>query len=77
MIIKETSAIVERIEAAAPTGQYAIDASGALVFRPAALDWHQLQNEPEVFFLRIHGAGDYRWKGADLGDSSRRGGKSG
>jgi len=31
------------------------------------LDWHQLQNENECFFLRIYGPGDYRWKGADLG----------
>src|SRR5680860_797023 len=31
------------------------------------LDWHQLQDESEAFFLRIYGAGDYRWKGADLG----------
>jgi hypothetical protein len=37
------------------------------VYRRAALDWHQLQNESEAFFLRIYGAGDYRWKGADLG----------
>ena len=51
----------------APTGQYVIDRSGSLVFRRAALDWHQLQNEQEAFFLRIYGAGDYRWKGADLG----------
>ncbi len=36
-------------------------------FRRAALDWHQLQNENECFFLRIYGPGDYRWKGSDLG----------
>jgi D-alanine-D-alanine ligase-like ATP-grasp enzyme len=67
MVIKETSPVVELITSSAPTGQYAIDRSGALVFRRAALDWHQLQNEQEAFFLRIYGAGDYRWKGADLG----------
>jgi hypothetical protein len=67
MIIKETQPIVERIETAAPTGQYYLDEDGALVFRRAALDWHQLQNEAEAFYLRIYGAGDYRWKGADLG----------
>ena len=67
MIVKETSPMVELITAAAPTGQYNVDASGALVYRRPALDWHQLQNESEVFFLRIYGAGDYRWKGADLG----------
>jgi hypothetical protein len=67
MVIKETSPVVELITSSAPTGQYAIDRSGALVFKRAALDWHQLQNEQEAFFLRIYGSGDYRWKGADLG----------
>jgi hypothetical protein len=67
MIIKETSSAVELITAAPPTGQYVVDRTGALVFRRAALDWHQLQDESECFFLRVYGAGDYRWKGADLG----------
>jgi len=67
MIIKEVAPVVELINTAAPTGQYYIDASGALVYRRAALDWHQLQNESEAFFLRVYGPGDYRWKGADLG----------
>ena len=67
MIVKETSPIVELLTESAPTGQYTVDRSGSLVFKRAALDWHQLQNENEAFFLRIYGAGDYRWKGADLG----------
>ncbi|GAS89498.1 biotin carboxylase [Mycolicibacterium brisbanense] len=67
MIIKETADIVELLEATPPTGQYYLDSTGALVFRRAALDWHQLQDESESFFLRIYGPGDYRWKGADLG----------
>ncbi|HEU5265285.1 MAG TPA: biotin carboxylase [Jatrophihabitans sp.] len=67
MVIKEVEPAVERIDTAALTGQYYIDADGALVFNRKALDWHQLQDESEAFFLRIYGAGDYRWKGADLG----------
>jgi hypothetical protein len=67
MVIKETSPVVQLITAAPPTGQYSYGPSGALVYRRAALDWHQLQNESEAFFLRIYGEGDYRWKGADLG----------
>jgi biotin carboxylase len=67
MVLKETGSTVEHIDAAPQTGQYVIDDTGALVFRRAALDWHQLQNESEAFFLRIYGPGDYRWKGADLG----------
>jgi hypothetical protein len=67
MILKETDEIVQRLTATPPTGQYSLDRSGAVVFRRPALDWHQLQNESEAFFLRIYGPGDYRWKGADLG----------
>jgi hypothetical protein len=67
MVVKETAAGVELIDSAAATGQYLLRADGALEFRRAALDWHQLQDESEAFFLRIYGAGDYRWKGADLG----------
>src|SRR4029078_8453367 len=67
MVIKCTDAIVQRLTATPRTGQDSLDASGGLVFRRPALDWHQLQTEREAFFLRICGPGDYRWKGADLG----------
>ncbi len=67
MVMKETDDIVQKLTATPRTGQYSLDSSGALQFRRAALDWHQLQNESEAFFLRIYGPGDYRWKGADLG----------
>lgn len=73
MIVKEVAKPVELITKSAPTGQYSLDRSGDLVFQRAALDWHQLQNESEAFFLRIYGAGDYRWKGADLGVIVSRG----
>lgn len=67
MVMKETDDVVQRLTATPRTGQYFLDSTGELVFRRPALDWHQLQNESEAFFLRIYGPGDYRWKGADLG----------
>lgn len=67
MIIKETDDIVEYLTHAPRTGQYVLDSSGKLQYVRAALDWHQLQHHKEAFFLRIYGAEDYRWKGADLG----------
>ena len=67
MIIKETAPITEYITHSPLTGQYYLDQYGTLTYKRAALDWHPLQNGSEVFFLRIFGAGDYRWKGADLG----------
>ena len=44
-----------------------------LRFRRAALDWHQLQNENECFFLRIYGAGRLPLEGR----RSRRAGDQG
>lgn len=67
MIIKETHPVLEQLTAAPATGQYFLDANGAMVFNRAALDWHMLQSESEAFFLRIYGPGDYRWNGSDLG----------
>jgi hypothetical protein len=67
MIIKETADRVELIQDAPATGHWTLDDAGDLTFRRAALDWHQLQNESDCFYLRIYGVGDYRWKGADLG----------
>ena len=67
MVIKETSETLELLTATPATGQYHLDANGALVFGRPAMDWHMLQNESEAFFLRVYGPGDYRWKGGDLG----------
>jgi len=67
LIMKEPTDRVERIEAAPRTGQWHMHDDGSLTFRRAALDWHQLQDETECFYLRVYGPGDYRFKGADLG----------
>jgi hypothetical protein len=67
IVMKETSPGFERIDAAPRTGQWVLDDHGQLHFRRAALDWHQLQDESECFWLRVYGPGDYRYKGADLG----------
>ena len=67
MVIKHTASTVERINAAPRTGRYVIDHYGRLVYSNPNLDWHSLRGTDEAFFLRIYNAGDYRWKGADLG----------
>jgi biotin carboxylase len=67
LIMKEPEDRVERITAAPRTGQWHVNDDGSLTFNRAALDWHQLQDESECFYLRVYGPGDYRFKGADLG----------
>ncbi|MGE0295197.1 biotin carboxylase [Pseudonocardia sp.] len=67
LIMKEPTDVVERIDAAPRTGQWHLGDDGKLSFRRVALDWHELHDESECFFLRVYGPGDYRFKGADLG----------
>lgn len=67
MVIKHTVDNVERIDVAPRTGRYVIDHSGHLIYAHGDNDWHLLTHDQEAFYLRIYNAGDYRWKGADLG----------
>ncbi|MCB1273766.1 MAG: biotin carboxylase [Leucobacter sp.] len=67
MVIKHTTKTIERIDGAPRTGRYVIGYDGSLVYSNASLDWHSLRTDDEAFFLRIYNAGDYRWKGSDLG----------
>jgi len=67
LIMKEIRPGVERITETPRTGMWLLDDQGELHFRRAALDWHQLQDETECFYLRVYGPGDYRFPGADIG----------
>lgn len=67
MIIRHTAPTVEQIHVAPPTGRYILDQRGRLVFSHGDLDWQLLSSESEAFYMRIYGAGDYLWQGADLG----------
>src|SRR4026208_2425441 len=46
---------------------------GALPFARRVPDWHTVADEAEAFYLRIAGAGQYRYPGADLGILVTRG----
>ena len=67
LVLKDTGDDVERLTAAPRTGVWRIDDAGAISFARWGNDWHSLQDETEAFFLRVLGAGDYRYPGADLG----------
>jgi hypothetical protein len=73
IIIKETGDQVELLTHAPHTGIYHLGEDGAVSFRRWGNDWHGIVNESEAFYLRIHGAGDYRYPGADLGALVTRG----
>ncbi len=73
LIIKETVDRVEMLTRAPRTGIWRMGERGGLKFRRWAHDWHSIIDESEAFYLRVASAGDYRYKGADLGVLVTRG----
>ncbi len=73
LVMKEPTGPVELILAAPRTGQYKLETDGSITFQRPAWDWFGLQDETEFFFLRVYGPGDYRFKGADLGQLVTKG----
>jgi len=73
IVIKETSSSVDLITHAPRSGIYTIAPDGTADFRRPATDWHGIVRESEAFYLRILAAGDFRYKGADLGALVTRG----
>ncbi len=67
LVLKETHEEVEHLTQAPRTGIWRMDDAGAISFARWGNDWHSLHDESEAFFLRVLGAGDYRYPGADLG----------
>ena len=73
MVIKHTEDTVDILTAAPESGIWRLADDGGIEY--ARFDYHRraVENEQEAFFLRISGAGDYRYEGADLGILITRG----
>jgi biotin carboxylase len=69
LVLKEPDASVELLTAAPRTGIWRLQDNGGpqIAFSRWGNDWHSLQDDSEGFYLRVLAAGDYRYKGADLG----------
>lgn len=67
LVMKTSDPTIKLISSAPATGIYTLADDGVLTFRRPAQDWHTLDEPHEAFFLRVYGAGDYLFKGADLG----------
>jgi hypothetical protein len=67
IILKEPDDAVELLTDAPRTGIWRLDDHGQMSPVRPEVDWHTLSDDSEGFYLRILGAGDYRYKGADLG----------
>ena len=73
IVIKHTEDNVDIVTQAPPTGIWRQSADGAVSYH--RFDYHRgaVETEREAYFLRITGAGDYRYEGADLGILITRG----
>ena len=73
VVIKQTEDRLGLITEAPKTGIWRSGPRGKLKFLRTATDWHDLQDDDEGFYLRVAGAGDYLYKGADIGILVSRG----
>ncbi len=72
-ILKQTEDVTELITHAPSSGIWKKHRAGSLAYARRDTDWHTVADESEAFYLRIAGAGQYRYRGADLGIMVTRG----
>ncbi|HTG47186.1 MAG TPA: biotin carboxylase [Actinomycetota bacterium] len=72
-ILKQTEDVTELITAAPASGIWRMRDGGGIRYARRDTDWHTVADETEAFYLRIAGAGQYRYAGADLGILVTRG----
>jgi biotin carboxylase len=73
LILKQTEDVTELITAAPASGIWRMGDAGSIAYARRDTDWHTVADEREAFYLRIAGAGHYRYPGADLGILVTRG----
>jgi hypothetical protein len=73
LVLKHTEDSVDVITQAPPTGIWRMDAQGEISFSRYDTHRYHVESESEALFIRIAGAGDYWYKGADLGILVTRG----
>ncbi|HSP58304.1 MAG TPA: biotin carboxylase [Halomonas sp.] len=73
LVIKHTDESVDLLTQAPRTGLWRMTSDGVIAYDHYSYHPHSAENENEAFFLRISGAGDFRYEGADLGILITRG----
>ena len=73
LVIKHTDESVDLLTQAPRTGVWKMAADGSIGYHHYNYHPHAAEDESEGFFLRISGAGDFRYEGADLGILITRG----
>lgn len=73
LVIKHTDESVDLLTQAPRTGVWKMAADASIGYHHYNYHPHAAEDESEGFFLRISGAGDFRYEGADLGILITRG----
>jgi hypothetical protein len=73
LILKYPVDKVEMITKAPASGIWQMDERGDIKLVRKSIDWFLVSGEQEAFYLRVYTAGDYRYKGADMGILVSRG----
>ena len=73
LVLKQTFDKVRQLTHAPRTGVWTMDKYGGISFDRADLDWTNVIDNDEAFYLRVYREGDYTYKGADLGIIVSRG----
>jgi biotin carboxylase len=67
LVLKQVTDDVQLITKAPESGLWRMADDGTIQFLRAETDWHNVGGQEEAFYLRVYGAGEYRYPGADLG----------
>lgn len=73
LILKETGEDVRQLTHAPSTGVWHMQDDGGVEFARRDLDWSNVIDDDEAYYLRVYEGGDYIYKGADLGIVVARG----
>ena len=73
LVLKQTEDKVRQLTHAPRTGVWAMDKFGGISFDRSDLDWTNVIDNDEAYYLRVYREGDYTYKGADLGIIVSRG----
>ncbi len=67
LILKQTDDAVELITRAPASGVWRMHDDGKISFVRRDLDWSNIVDENEVFYMRVYGPAQYRFHGCDMG----------
>jgi biotin carboxylase len=73
LVLKQTEDKVELISNAPQSGIWRMNDDDKIEFVRQTIDWHNVGDENEAYYMRVYGAGEYRYHGADMGILVSRG----